>query len=180
MRPASRSGFDKAEALPETVGMDLSACTAADLLKLHVEVADELRRRAITRSANNPTGDLAEYVFRKAFGWEPAGNSNANFDAVDSEGKLYQIKGRRVTRFNPSRQLSAIRDLAGGHFHFLAGVIFAEDFSVQRAAIIPHAVVVASAAFVARTNSHKFLLRDTIWDQPGVRDVTPELRAIRL
>jgi hypothetical protein len=160
--------------------MDLSHLTAAELLSLHVGVGDELRARGITRSSNNPTGDLAEYLFRKAFGWEPAGNSTANFDATDREGNLYQIKGRRITRLNPSRQLSAIRDLAGGHFHFLAGVIFAEDYSVQRAAIIPHAVIAGGASFVERTNSHKFLLRDNVWDLRGVRDVTPELRALSL
>ena len=134
--------------------------------------------RGITRSSNNPTGDLAEYLFRTAFGWQAEGNSHANYDAVDGDGKRYQIKGRRVTRSNPSRQVSAIRDLAGAHFDFLAGVIFAEDFSVLRAAIIPFATIVGKAAFVERTNSHRFLLRDNIWDQPGVRDVTLDLRAL--
>jgi hypothetical protein len=74
-----------------------------------------------------------------------------------------------MTRFNLSRQLSAIRDLAGGHFHFLAGVIFAEDFTVLRAAIIPHPLVVKHAVFVNRTNSYKFTLKDSVWDQSGVR-----------
>ncbi len=160
--------------------MDLSSLTAAELLKLHVRVADELRKRSITRSSNNPTGDLAEHMFLAAFGWQLEGNSNANFDAVDLKGRRYQIKGRRITRFNSSRQLSAIRDLEGGHFDFLAGVIFAEDFSVFRAAIIPHAVVVRKASFVKRTNSHRFLLRGSVWDQPGVRDVTAELCTVAL
>jgi hypothetical protein len=33
------------------------------------------------------------------------------------------------------------------------------------------------ARFVTRSNSHKFLLRDDVWDAPGVCDVTPELTA---
>ncbi len=53
----------------------------------------------------------------------------------------YQIKGRRITRDNPSRQLSALRDLAKDNFDFLAGVLFAEDFGVIRAAIIPRAII---------------------------------------
>lgn len=160
--------------------LDISKLTAAELLTLHVGIADELRNRGITRSSNNPTGDLAEYLFRKAFGWEPESNSQANYDAVDRDGQRYQIKGRRITKFNPSRQLSALRDLDGGHFHFLAGVIFSEDFAVLRAAIIPHAVVLGNSAFVQRTNSHKFLLRDNIWNLASLRDVTPELRAVIL
>ena len=158
--------------------MNLSEMTPPQLLALHAKLCDELQSRGITRSANNPTGDLAEYLFCKAFGWTQAGNSHANVDAVDSGGFRYQIKGRRITRRNKSRQLSAIRDLVGGHFHFLAGVLFNEDYTVLRAGLIPHAVALDRATFVEHTNSHKFLLRDDIWNAPGVRDVTAELRKV--
>ena len=160
--------------------MNLSQLSSVELLALHARVADELRSRGITRSSNNPTGDLAEYLFCKAFGWRQTENSNANIDAISSDGTRYQVKGRRTTRFNKSRQLSAIRDLDGAHFDFLAGLLFAEDYSVLRAAIIPLAVVVEHASFVERTNSHKFFLRDDVWDTAGVRDVTAELRAVDL
>jgi hypothetical protein len=33
------------------------------------------------------------------------------------------------------------------------------------------------AKFVERSNSHRFLLRDEIWDAPGVCDVTDKLAA---
>jgi hypothetical protein len=158
--------------------MNLSDLAPLALLALHAQVADELRARGITRSANNPTGDLAEYLFCKAFSWSQAGNSHANIDAIGPDGTRYQIKGRRMTRHNKSRQLSAIRDLQGAHFDFLAGVLFAEDYTVQRAALIPYAVAVATASFVKRTNSHRFMLRDEVWHAPGVRDVTMQLRTI--
>jgi hypothetical protein len=76
--------------------------------------------------------------------------------------------------------LSAIRDLGGGHFDLLAGVLFNEDYVVMRAALIPHAVAIERAKFVERTNSHRFLLHDDIWNAPGVRDVTAKLRAVKL
>jgi hypothetical protein len=85
-----------------------------------------------------------------------------------------------VTRFNRSRQLSAIRDCAAGHFDFLAGVLFDEDFTVLRPAIIPRAVVDEAATFVKRTDSHRFLLGYEIWAASGVRDVTIELKAVAL
>ncbi len=160
--------------------MDIPQMTPRELLALHARVSDELRVRHITRSSNNPSGDLAEYLFCKAFGWSQAGNSKANIDALDPDGTRYQIKGRRITRFNKSRQLSAIRDFDGAHFDFLAGVLFSEDYSVMRAAIIPRDVVVDRAVFVQRTNSHRFFLRNDIWDAPGVRDVTEDLRAVKL
>jgi hypothetical protein len=157
--------------------MDLSHLSASELLALHGQVSDALRTRGITRSSNNPVGDLAEYLFCKAFDWKQADKSVAHIDAIGQDGSRYQIKARRVTRFNKSRQLSALRDLKGGHFDFLAGILFAEDYSIMRAAIIPHAVVLARSAFVERTNSHRFLLHDDVWDDPGVHDVTTGMRA---
>jgi hypothetical protein len=160
--------------------MDLSGLAPSALLALHAQVSDELRSRGITRSSNNPTGDLAEYLFCKAFGWKRSGNSNPSVDATDSGGIRYQVKGRRITRFNNSRQLSAIRNLAGGHFDFLAGILFNEDYTVMRAALVPHSVALERAVFVEYTNSHKFMLRDDVWSVAGVRDVTTELRGIIL
>ncbi len=154
--------------------------SVAQLLALHGRILEELRARGVTRTSNNPTGDLAEYLFCNAFGWRQEGNSKANIDAVCPQGIRYQIKGRRITQHNGSRQLSAIRDLKGAHFEFLAGVIFNEDYTVLRAAIIPPEVVSEHAKFVERTNSHRFLLREEIWDAPGVQDVTEDLRAVAL
>ena len=154
--------------------MNLSDLTPAQLLALHAQVTDELRRRGITRSANNhPTGDLSEYLFCKAFGWTQAGNSHSNVDAIGQDGARYQVKGRRITRHNKSRQLSAIRDLGGGHFDFIAGVLFNEDYTVMRAALIPHSIAVKRAAFVKRTNSRRFLLRDDIWNAPKLEMSRP-------
>jgi hypothetical protein len=158
--------------------VDLTGFTPPQLLLLHSEVADELRTRGITRSSNNPTGDLAEYLFCRAFGWKQAENSQANVDAIGPDGTRYQIKGRRITRFNRSRQLSAMRDMAGSHFDFLAAALFNEDYSVLRAALIPHGTALERATFVERTNSHRFLLRDSVWEAIGVRDVTKELRNV--
>lgn len=160
--------------------IELSRLTPIELLKLHAEIGEELRTRGITRSSNNPTGDLAEYLFCEAFGWRRSGNSNANVDAIGEDGIRYQIKGRRITRHSRSRQLSAIRDLAGAHFDFLAGVLFSEDYSILRAAIIPRAIAEERASFVERTNSHRFLLRDDLWEASQVRDVTEQLQAVSL
>lgn len=160
--------------------MELTNLKPSELLALHAQVSDELRARGITRSSNNPTGDLAEYLCCKAFGWAQAGNSNRSIDALDAEGIRYQIKGRRITRYNNSRQLSALRDLDGAHFDFLVGVLFNEDYTILRAALIPYAVALQRASFVKYTNSHKFMLRDDVWDAAGVQDATAQLRAVNL
>lgn len=153
--------------------------TSVELLTLHGQIAKELRNRGIVRSSNNPTGDLAEYLFCNAFHWKQESNSNAHIDATCRDGFRYQIKGRRVTG-NKSRQLSAMRDFDGEHFDFLAAVIFSEDYIIIRAAIIPRSVVLKQAKFVQRTNSHTFFLRDDVWNFSDVRDVTSELRSVKL
>lgn len=68
----------------------------------------------------------------------------------------------------------------GKHFAFLAGVLFDEDYSVRRAAIVPYAAVEARAKFIAHTNSHKFLLHEDVWKAAGVVDVTDKLQAVTL
>src|SRR5580693_5542284 len=89
---------------------DLRNLTPTELLKLHARVSEELRERGIVRSSNNPTGDLAEYLFCRAFGWTQAGNSHPNADATGTDGKtLYQIKGRRCT---PQRRKTSRASLA--------------------------------------------------------------------
>ena len=128
--------------------IEIADLSCLELLALHARIAEELRDRGIARTSNNPTGELAEHLFCTAFGWIPAGNSSANIDASAPDGIRYQIKGRRITRHNQSRQLSAIRDLKGRHFDFLAGVVFTEDYRVRRAALIPYAVVDRRAKFV--------------------------------
>jgi hypothetical protein len=164
--------------------MDISELSARQLLKLHADIEGRLRELEIIRSANNPTGDLAEYLFCKAFpDWVREGNSQAGYDAKGTkDGLLYQIKGRRITH-NRSRQLSAIRSLERAHFDYLAGVLFNEDYSIFKAALIPHAVLQSlnkernHISFQKHTNSHVFLLVDDIWKIPYVEDVTDKLQS---
>ena len=176
-------GFEAelARSLKLDPSISLSSTKSSDLLTLHTRLMEELRSRNILRSANNPTGDLAEYLFCRAFGWTQANNSQAGFDAIESKvGTRYQIKGRRTTRHNASRQLSAIRELRDDPFDYLAGVVFTEDYRIQRAAIIPREIVESLAKFVKRTNSFRFVLSDDVWEHTGVRDVTAKLQAVAL
>lgn len=156
--------------------MSLEGKSVSDLLAIHVAAMEELRRRNVLRSANNPTGDLAEYLFCKAFSWSQENNSAKAFDATDQEGLRYQIKGRRVHRRNASRQLSAFRSIDG--FDVLAAVLFDDDYRIKRAALIPSSVVRDHSTYIKHTNSQKFLLRDHIWSLEGVLDVTERLRAV--
>lgn len=158
-------------------GGALTSLTTGELLKLSVDTLEELRAREILRTANNPTGDYGEHLFCRAFGWSQEANSKSGFDARDAAGTRIQIKARRLHRRNPSRQLSAIRNIEHRPFDILAGVLFARDYTVHRAALIPFDLVAAHVRRSNHTNSALFFLRDEVWSWDGVHDVTAQLRS---
>jgi hypothetical protein len=160
--------------------IDLTNVPVSDLLELHGDLLAELRRRKIVRSANNPAGDYGELLFSRAFGWTLNGNASADADAIDSEGIRYQIKCRRLTTPQGSRQLSFIRRLPNRPFDRLAAVLLDAKFRVFRGAIIPYEIVVPRAGYVDSVKGWRFMLRDSIWEIDGVTDATADLRLAEL
>ena len=51
------------------------------------------------------------------------------------------------------------------------------NYRVLRAALVPVETVQARANYVAHVNAWRLVLRDSVWDEAGVQDVTSELRA---
>ena len=157
--------------------VNLDQLPTRELLKLYASLLDALRTRGTLRSANNPVADYAEGLCKRAMGWELADKSTAGYDATDAQGRKFEIKSRRITTENASRQLSAIRAIERQRFDFLAGVLFDREFAVMRAALIPFAVVKQHGKLSAHTNSWRFILRESVWTLPGVDDITDRLKA---
>jgi hypothetical protein len=156
---------------------DLDQASVGDLLKLYAEVLEELRRRGVTPSTNNPAADCTEHLVTTKLGLTLGNNSAAGFDAIDKKGRRYQIKDRRLTAQNRSTELSAIRNLPGRPFDFLVAVVYRPDFTVDYAAQVPYEMVVDLAKYVKHTNAYRFLMRRSILDDPRVTDVTKRLTA---
>jgi len=156
---------------------DLAQFAVPDLLKLYAEVVEQLRLRGVTRTSNNPAADYAEYLCENGLSFARADNSTKGFDAIDGANKRYQIKARRLTKHNGSRQLGAMRGLDAKPFDYLAAVLFDGSFRVLRACQLPIAQVRSEATFVAHTNSWKFMLADSAWSLPGAVDITQNLVA---
>jgi hypothetical protein len=148
-----------------------------ELLALFAEVLEELRERKVVRSSNNPVADYTEFLVVKALSLKQLAGSTKGCDAIDSEGQRYEIKGRRLTRHNSSTQLSVLRGLDLCHFDFLVGVLYHEDFSVARACIVPHSIVLANATYREHVNGSILFLRPNLWEQHGVVDITEALRS---
>lgn len=154
----------------------LQTLTPKQLLQLTGEVIDELLLRKIARTGNNPLADYTEWLVSTRFGWTLADPSVQGYDAVDpADNTRYEIKGRRITPRNMSRQLSAIRAIEAEHFDFLVAVIYDENFDILRALKIPRAVVQGKGKQSAHTNSLIFHARDSLLTEPGVQDVTSQL-----
>lgn len=151
--------------------MDLKELTAKELLQLHSSIIDELKLRKIVRTKNNPVGDYTEWLVAKGLRLELAGNSSAGYDGTDSEGLKIQIKGRRITPDNKSRQLSAIRKLKEKAFDQLAAVIFNENYEIIDAVLIPHEVIEEYATYRSHVNAHILHLKGPILNDPRIKDI---------
>lgn len=160
--------------------VELSSFSIRDLLQLNAGIGDELRAREICRTSNSPVGDVAEFLFHRTFGWTLETNSKAGFDAVCPKLGKIQIKSRRVSVHNPSRQAGDIRNLDKRLFDYLAGVVFDHAYNVHVAMLIPHNLVVELATAIHHTRSSRIYLRDDLLSVSGVRDLTVEVRAMWL
>lgn len=147
-----------------------------ELLQLDGRIIDELLARDIIRTRNKPVSGFTRWLVSKRLGLILAGNSEKGFSGMDEKGLRYEIKSRQVTTSNPSRELSAIRDIEGEHFNFLIAVVYDNDFEVILALKIPRSVVVAKSSYVKSTNSFRLMAEDSLRDQPGVEDIAHLLR----
>ena len=160
--------------------LELQHLSVLDLLSLYAELLNELRKRGAIRSTNNPVADYAEYLCEKALSLTRAEKSTKGFDATDSSGSRFQIKGRRVTSHNKSRQLGVLRELDDRPFDYLAAVLFRENFVIWKACLVPLDQVRINSRFVERSNSWRFLLRDSVWDLPCVRDISDQVSQVQV
>ena len=140
----------------ELKNFDFSKDNDSELLVAYSQLMEELRRRSIVRTSNNPVADYAEKVAVERLGLEQVGKEEKGFDAVDAQGHKYQIKGRRITRHNQSRQLSVIRNLSERLFDYLIAVIFDESFGVKEIWKIPYEFVKECSKPSKHQNGHIF------------------------
>ncbi len=153
----------------------LTSLSDLELLSLHSGILTELRLRGVIRTKNNPVGDYAEWLVSKALGMTLLSNSSAGADAIDADGMKVQIKARRVTPDNPSRQLSALRNYEAADFDYLIAVIFDEAYNVLDGYKIPHAVIRDYARHSDHVNAHIINLKGAILSDPRVTSIKENL-----
>lgn len=159
--------------------IDLKTLDTPALLRVYAETMAEMKARGVSRGMNNPMADYAEQLVAKFLDAEVLPQSNAGHDLVGRDGHRYEVKARRLSASPSCRQLSALRGLDAQKFDYLVGVLFNEDFTVNRAALIPWEVVMAKSTFVKHTNAWNFILTDDIWSLSGVEDIILEANQAR-
>jgi hypothetical protein len=151
--------------------MNLEELNNADLLRLQARATEELRRRGVVRTRNNPLGDYTEWLVASRLNLNLAGNSSAGYDAISDAGVKYQIKGRRITPDNQSRMLSAIRSYDKKGFDWLVAVIFDQDFNVVNAYLVPHEAIEAYAPHREHVNGRVVVMAGPVTRDPRVMEI---------
>ena len=158
--------------------IDLAKLSNRQLLSTYCALMAAMKDRGVIRSSNNPVADYTESLVSRALGLTLEGQSQAGHDALDRNGKRYQIKGRRLTANNTSPQLGAIRNLGQNPFDFLAAVAYDANLAILYAALIPIEVVTESSRYSSHSNSHVLIFKRSLLDDVRVTDITQPLIAI--
>jgi len=143
--------------------MNLGSLDDKELLGLYGDLMEELRQRKLIRSSNNPISDYAETLVCKRMGLSLQIGSKKGYDAIDEKtGIKYQIKSRRLTRHNQSRQLSVIRNLDQRLFDFLIAVFFDESLEPKEIWKIPRETIPKYSRYSSHQNGHILVLTGKI------------------
>ena len=151
--------------------IDLLKYTPKNLLRLHASIINELIRRKIVRTRNNPIGDYTEWLVSKTLGLKLIKSSASGYDAINKNGTRFQIKGRQVMTDKANRQLSAIRELDAKNFDYLIAVIFDAEYNIIEAVKVPNKIIKKYAYYQKHVNAHILYVRDDLLNDPQVKTV---------
>ena len=140
--------------------MNLKTLKDKDLLRLYNDLMEELRERQLVRSSNNPVSDYAKKIVADLMSLTLQRGSNKGYDALDEKtGLRYQIKGRRLTKHNSSKQLGVIRNLDQSLFDYLIAVIFNNYCEPVEIWQIPREIIPKYSKYSEHQNGHILLVQ---------------------
>ncbi len=156
--------------------LKMSEMPTRELLAMFSRIMAELKQRGVVRTYNNPVADYCESLAAFALGLQLEGNSHKGYDAIDSAGVKYQIKGRLIHAPHSLNQLSVIRNLDAHEFDFLIAVLLDPNFSVLEAYKIPHSLVAKYSRYSEHQHGDILRLKGQIVEDPGIERIGNRLR----
>ena len=174
---------------------DLKTASLADLFTLYGHILDELTRREVVRTRNQPLGDYSEWLVGHALnGQQSANKSEKSFDITADlsadllaalgphdggyRGARIQVKARSVSPIPKQHQLQTSPFHAHG-FDYLALVLHEEsNFSIRRAVLLPTAAALTHAkpASARRDDVLRLWMTPTVMNDPTAVDITERLQ----
>lgn len=113
---------------------------AQALIRCYLASRDGLKELEILRTERNLQGDYAEWLVAELLNLKLSESTiQKGYDAIDKEGRTYQIKSRIVVglTMNTSFDISDI----SSHFDFLIGVFFSHSLEVLQIIRVPYEAV---------------------------------------
>ncbi|HGG1532943.1 TPA: hypothetical protein ACJFM6_002499, partial [Escherichia coli] len=151
--------------------MDLSQLSCVELMQLNQLTLDELERRDVLRTRNNPVCEYTEWLVAEKMQMELAPPSTKGYDATTSEGRKIQIKSRKNNLRNKSLVLGIIRNYELNQFDELIAVIYNHDFSIRYAISIPHELVKEYGFYNKHQNGYTLRISNLLLKDPRVTDL---------
>ena len=139
-----------------------------ELVHLWGEIMEQLQRRGVVRSANNPIADIAERIVADIYGVvELAPSSQAGYDLVTPDGERVQVKALRRTQ-RSRNVLSAIRS---EDFDVIVVVVFRADMRIDEILRFPRSVAAKHWSWNAHWNGWRLTLTRALRGDPDVEPV---------
>ncbi len=137
-----------------------------EILKVWTGAMDELQKRNVIRTANNPIGGLAEAIVFEHFGGERGSFNQKAWDIRTEAGERIQVKALRRAGERQRRNLGAIRD---SDYDSVVVVMFNAAFELTNAVKFPPRELVEETFQVrAHVNGRIVRLSDTFLRHPQV------------
>jgi hypothetical protein len=155
--------------------LDLASLTNRELLEAWTRSLEELGRRNLVRSYNNPIGDIAEAIVARYYQGVRGSFAQAAWD-VKVGDELLQVKAV------PALDSNDIPGVLSGPPHrgytALILVVFSGDMRIEQAWRIPRDVVNEFAKFNSHVNGHKIALTAAVRNDPRVERLQLSQEAI--
>lgn len=125
----------------EIMGINLEI---QELIANYIKSRNALKEAGILRTDRNLQGDYAEWIVAQKLNLTLSESTiQKGFDAVDAEGRTYQIKSRMV--YAADQQTSFDFQSLDHKFDYLIGVFFSKDLDVIKIIKVPYQSVLDNA-----------------------------------
>ncbi|HGA2238647.1 TPA: hypothetical protein ACIRVD_000216 [Enterobacter roggenkampii] len=151
--------------------MDLSQLSNVELMQLNQLTLDELERREVIRTRNNPISEYTEWLVADRMQMDLAPPSTKGYDATTTDGRKIQIKSRKNNLKNRSLILGIIRNYELNQFDELIAVIYNPDYSIRYAISIPHGLVKEYGFYNEHQNGYTLRISNLLLKDPRVIDI---------